>query len=284
MPRKNKSQVLASIDVAAETALVASPVDHDSQLGNWDQAAPETTTDAELEALEALEAVSEPQASEPVQEPQACEPDAASKSFEEVMASFSDEQVEEAVFAIALQLDDRADFEKAKNPDNENIQRTLTKARKLMVTKRAARVLLAANVDPAILNRSVHEGARYNVYAIGKLADAIYGLSGGAVANAINIAVMKSLFRFRAQGLVFTGEMAKAAASDKIRVADNAIKNALVRHTVSASTAPTQASSTMQALRTLGIVNETGLTRNPTYTLTEAPIVAKLDEVLKAAA
>lgn len=152
-----------------------------------------------------------------------------------------------------------------------------------MITLRAASVTLACNVDPAILNRSLHEGSRYNVYAIGKLADAIFALSGGQVSNAINNAVMRSLFRFRAAGKTFTGEMAKAAASDKIRV-DAAVREHLVRHTVSASTAPTQASSTMQALETLGIVKRTGGTKNPTYELTDSPVVRKLEEVLAKAA
>ena len=62
-----------------------------------------------------------------------------------------------------------------------------------------------------------------------------------------------------------------------------AIRKVLIRHTVSASTAPTQASSTMQALATLGVVKAEGSTRNPVYKLTNHPVVEKLEVLLKAA-
>ena len=51
-----------------------------------------------------------------------------------------------------------------------------------------------------------------------QVADLVDGLTTGVLRNAINIAVMRSLFNFRKAGIPFTGEMAKAAASDKIRV------------------------------------------------------------------
>ena len=44
------------------------------------------------------------------------------------------------------------------------------------------------------------------------------GLNTGVLCNAINNAVVRSLLRFHQRGLEFTGDMAKAAASDKIRV------------------------------------------------------------------
>ncbi|AWV14862.1 hypothetical protein A3862_04550 [Methylobacterium sp. XJLW] len=59
-----------------------------------------------------------------------------------------------------------------------------------------------------------------------------------------------------------------------------AIRKHLLRHTVSASTAPTQASSTMQALETLGIVRREGSARNSTFHLTEAPVTQQLEAVL----
>jgi hypothetical protein len=320
--KKTKAEVIAAIDPAVENAICAAPIDHDSQLASWDRPAeteaPVETpwssneeiqrmvfgppSDDELAAeldgvietnpgefsttigIEDAETVEEPiqevqateASAETVQEPQAV-------TFAELRKSFDKEQVEDVVFATASECDERAFFEEAKNADNTNIQRTLKKVRSQLVTMRAAEVLLATSVEPTFINRTLHDGARYNVYALGKLADLVFGVTDGVIANAINIACMKSLFRFRAAGIPFTGEHAKMAASDKIRVADKAVRDALVRHTVSASTAPTQASSTMQALETLGVVRREGSSRNPTFTLTGAPIVQKLEEMLKAA-
>lgn len=215
--------------------------------------------------------------------------EAEPQSWDATLEALPADKVEETVFATAAAFDDRSAFERAKDPDNTNIQRTLKKARAQMVTRRAAQVMLATNVDPATINRVFHEGSRYNVYALGKLADVIFGLTKnpehqqGQITNAINLACMRSLFQFRAAGMQFTGELAKAAASDKIRV-EAAIRSHLVRHTVSASTAPTQASSTMQALTTLGIVKKSGSHRNPTFDLADTPVVAKLHELLHAAA
>jgi hypothetical protein len=256
--------------------------------------APAGVVEDVVETLEAHEAVhegatetptSEPTTEELVIEPTTEEPtpQATASEFDTKLASFSDEDVIAMTVLTAKEFDVRATFETAKDAGNSNIHRTIKKARAQMVTKRAARVLLATNVDPVIFNRSIHDGARYNVYAIGKLGDCVAGLTDGKVSNSINLAIMRSLFHFRAAKSQFTGEMAKAAASDKIRVADSALKALLVRHTVSASTAPTQASSTMQALETLGIVKRSGSGRNPNFDVMDAPVAAKLESVLLAA-
>jgi hypothetical protein len=321
--KKNAAVIPASlagiIDVAAETATSAAMIDHHSQSDSWrsdeqpsDADAsldreyeeerlvpydidPEASAELNLDAtdpvvteeqlleqvvsnLEAIE-VQEPEA---VTEPVHDEP-AEPATFAEVLDSFAEEDIEAKVWATKRAVDERETFERRKDPDNTNIQRTLKKVRSALVTMRAAKVLLATNVDPGhLLNRSVHDGSCYNVYALGKVADLVVALTGGEMANAINIACMRSLFRFRAAGVPFTMEAAKGACSKQYRV-DEAIRSHLVRHTVSPSTAPTQASSTMQALVTLGVVTTSGSGRNPTYTLTDTPLVRALEEVLKAA-
>lgn len=204
-------------------------------------------------------------------------------SFREKMLSFSEDQVSGMTQRVAAAISAREAFELEKKGAGHNIQKTLAKVRKQLMWKDTSRVLLAAQVDPAFINRVLHDGSCYNVYAIDKVADAIKGLAEGTVSNAINRACMVSLFQMRKAGLAFTGEIAKGCASDKHHV-DLAIRKHLLRHTVSASTAPTQASSTMQALETLGIVKREGSTRNPTFTLTGSPIVDRLEEVLFAKA
>lgn len=206
------------------------------------------------------------------------------KTLGELLASFDDDAVTDAVVQIADAIDGRSTFETEKNPDNLNIHRTIKKVRDQMVTKRAARLLMSVKVDPSFINRQVHSGAAYNVYALGKLGDVIKGVTDGIVANAINLACMRSLFAFREAGATFTMECAKGAASKQYaaRHVDAAIRKHLISHTVSTSTAPTQASSTMQALETLGVVRRSGGGKNPIYTLTDAPIVAKLETLLAA--
>lgn len=204
-------------------------------------------------------------------------------TFREAMASFDEVAVQGMTTLITATIDARTAFETGKHGDGSNIQKTLRKVRKALMWKDTSRVMLAANIDPAFLNRTLHDGSRYNVYAVDKVADAVKGLADGIVGNAITRACMVSLFQMRKAGLPFTGEIAKACASDKVPV-ELVIRKHLLRHTVSASTAPTQASSTMQALETLGIVRREGAARNPTFHLTDSPITRRLEEVLFATA
>jgi hypothetical protein len=199
--------------------------------------------------------------------------------FRVLMLAHDELAVQSMTAEITAAIDARSAFETEKHGTSHNIHKTLSKVRKALMWKDTSRVMLAANVDPAFINRTLQDGSRYNVYAVDKVADAVTGLADGVVSNAINRACMVSLFQMREAGIPFTGEIAKACASDKVHV-DLAIRKHLVRHTVSASTAPTQASSTMQALETLGIVRREGAARNPTFHLTDAPITHRLEEVL----
>ena len=147
------------------------------------------------------------------------------------------EQVDMARSTIADAFDERARFESAKNAGNASIQKSLDKSRAKLTQARSVATLLIADATPDFITRSTHEGSAYNVYAADKLADLVNALNTGTIGNAINNAVMRSLFRFRAAGETFTGEMARACASDKLRV-QGSVAKLLVRHTVSTSTAP----------------------------------------------
>jgi hypothetical protein len=205
------------------------------------------------------------------------------KGFQEIVAALDPENVMTMAHSIAKQIDERVEFQRVKAPDgNASIERTLLAARKELATLRGAKVLMASNVTPDFINRTLHDGSRYNVYAFGKLADIARSLiEGVTLSNAINNAVVKSLFRCKKAGVGFTLEIAKAAASDKIRI-DPTLSKHLIRHTVSASTAPTQASSTMQALETLGVVRIDGSRRSPTYSVTNSPIAQALETMFSA--
>jgi hypothetical protein len=237
---------------------------------------------AQLDAVDEAqaEAVSEIQAT--VLELPATENPHDLAAWDQAIAAISQQDAIEMAHKVALAIDTRAAYESDKNPDNGNIHRTLKKARQALSLPSACKAMMVTGFDVGQVNRHKAQNARYNVYALGKLADVLNGVVNGSIGNAINNACLRSLFRFQAAGVPFTMEMAKAAASDKIRITDKNQLGALVRHTVSASTAPTQASSTMQALTDLGIVSRGGSEKNPVFSLTDAPIVSKLSAILQA--
>lgn len=270
---------LAEIVPEMETAVVAGAVDHESQLASWTPSAiaAEELAERELDEAIAMEEGVEPEV-----------------DLDQKRATVAELEAQKMVWQIRNGLDDREAFEvaqserealeKGKEP-NANIFRTLKKVRTQMVTMRAAKLLVAIDVEPAFINRTVNEGSRYNVYALGKLSDVIYGVTDGALQNAINLACLRSLFAMKRAGLGFDMETAKGACSRQyaLKKLSAAVRSHLISHTVSESTAPTQASSTMQALTTLGVVRCNGAGKNASYELTDAPITRKLEAMLKAA-
>lgn len=200
-------------------------------------------------------------------------------SFAERLAAITDAELDAQRVVIAGDFDERASYEADNNEDNLRIQDTLKKCRASMIQGRKVGAMLATATSSEFINRSISANKRYNVYAIEKVADVLDALNGGVLRNAITNAIMRSMFQFRAAGEVFNGEMAKAAASDKIRVQGN-IKNLLVRYTVSSGTAPTQSSSSLQALATVGIVENKGSPKFPVYELTDTPQTKVMEEYL----
>lgn len=284
MARKQK--MIAEVETVApaevDTSIEIEAAEREVQEEWFADAIAEVDTSIEVSEIEAavahLEAIEEQSSEIEVSEAPAdevSEDEANELSWSDMLAAVSDEDVLAKRDAIAAEIDARRAFERSKAPDNENIHKTLKKAADTLTHLGSARVLCVVNVDPAVFNRQVHGGSAYNVYAILKVADLVQGLRGDKVRNAINLACLRSLIAFETAGVDFTGEMAKAAASDKVRVEPKA--RALLRsHTVSASTAPTQASSTMQALQTLGAVVNVGSVKSPLYRMTEAPVAAEL--------
>ncbi len=207
--------------------------------------------------------------------------DAPVLTLVEAIAAVTDAQRDAKLVDIHAAFDERVTFETMADPGNTNILKNLKGYRQKMALPGIAGILVATDVDPDFINRSLTSGKRFNVYGIDKLNDLLHGLNSGHFKNAINIAVMKSMFKFRAAGVKFTGLAALAAASDKVKV-DKGMSGILVRHTVSASTAPTQSSSTMNALSVIGAVRNTGSVKFPIWELTDAPVTKRLEELLAA--
>jgi hypothetical protein len=194
--------------------------------------------------------------------------------------NFTLEQKEEKKGEIVSEFANRKAYEASLPGLSSKMLPNLEAEEKKMATIGAAGLFLAMDVDPNFINREVSTGSRFNVYAFQKVNDLIVALDGGFMQNAINRAIVTSLFNFRDAGIPFTGVAALAAASDKVK-ADRAITKHLVRHTVSANTASTQKSSTMVALKALGVITNSGTRGHEVWTLTDTPATRRLEEVVR---
>ena len=270
---------IESLPEAIELPGVDFPVISDAELEILNdmivaEEAPETQPEPSIEP----EAVHEDEAPA-----QAVADDEAPETFADITGALDPELVKQKVVAIGVSCLDRETFEAEKSAitGKDNIQGTLKKVRQNLVRTHAARVMLAANVSEGFINRELHDGSRYNVYALHKFSDLVDALTGNKLSNAINIAVVRTLFNFSKARATFDKTVALAAASESlVRTVPVGQRSMVVSHTVGASTAPTQASSTMQALMTLGVVRITGgTTKNPVYTVNSNAQARALEEV-----
>jgi hypothetical protein len=236
----------------------------------------------EVQVQEAQAEVQEDQAVLEVQAPQA--EDQPQIAFGDLMKEVPEELVTKTMNLMKDRIADRRQMEVEKNSYNDNIHRTLKNVEQTMVRPVAAMVMVAASVSPNFIVEESRAGEHYNVYAMGKLNDLVDALAGLKLSNAINRAIVRSMFKLRDAGVTITREILECAASDKIRMKDRGVESLLVRHTVGASTAPTQTSSTLRALETLGIVKVTGSKQNTVVTLLDTPQTAALEQVANAMA
>lgn len=163
-------------------------------------------------------------------------------------------------------------------------QNSFRKARNEMASLGQAGFFVAADIDPSFINRSIAGDKRFNIYAIDKIVEIVRGVDGGFLQNPIVRSVLLSMFNFRDAGLPFTKNAMEAAISSSVKVNERAMIKHLVRHTVSASTAPTQTSQMRHALTTLGIATRQVSGRNTeVFTLTDSPTTRRLEQVLRAA-
>ncbi len=200
-------------------------------------------------------------------------------TYADAIAALSPDQVETFRTRLVTGFDDRLTLEHRKDPTADAKQKKIAAAKAKLATTQSAQVMTLAESDPGFVTRSSADNTWFNIYAIDKVADLVRAFATGQTKNEVNVAIVKSLFACVAQKITFTGELARAAVSDKIPVKDATAAKALTRHTVSASTAPTQASSTMSALEVLGIVKNTGTAQFPVWVLQDSVMTERLKEV-----
>lgn len=248
--------------------------------------------ESEAEVLAEAEAAAAPAAPET---PATTEPEAAPADetvviahvpgdLKEMVKNVTPEAVATKQTEVNAEFSSRIAFEKAQPGLSAKMVPNLEASQKRLSSLAAAGLFCAVDLDPAFINREVAVGSRFNVYALQKVGDLVVGMTGGFLQNAINRAVLLSLFNFRDAGMPFNGDAALAAVSDKVKI-ERAIAKHLVRHTVSANTASTQKSSTMNALEVMGVVTSNKLKgKAEIFTLTDTPQTRRLEEVLRKAA
>jgi hypothetical protein len=136
-------------------------------------------------------------------------------TFGDLVANVTDSSYKSMKAEMAAQLDARLEFEERKSLETgkDNIFRNLTKTRgKLVAAYAPSATFCALDIDPAFFNRVLHDGSRYSVYAANKLADLCEGLVNSGLANAINQAIVRSLFAVEAAPSS-TGSTARTAAT-----------------------------------------------------------------------
>lgn len=205
------------------------------------------------------------------------------RSFGHLLSEVTMEQEKTMQADLALAFADRAAFEQQTNPSNDNIQKTIRKLIAAYSTPNVARALVVLKVGAGHINETEQGVKRRNVYALDKIRDVLYGAVTGHMKNAINIACLTSIFKLEVAKEPFTMSVAKMCASDKI-AAPAHLKALLRRHTVSESTASTQASSTMTALEVLGVVKNVGTRNHPSFMLTNSPLTTRLRDMFAPAA
>jgi hypothetical protein len=142
-----------------------------------------------------------------------------------------------------------------RTPDNANIQKTLAGIRADLDHDAIVATMIAANVPAEFINQAERGNARFNVYAAEKVANVARVLAGAGRLNHYTRAIVASAYRCAAAGLPFTHADAVAACSLEVK-ADPA--KPLVRYEkhVAPNTASTQASSSIAALKTFGVLTE----------------------------
>lgn len=205
-------------------------------------------------------------------------------NLKEIADKIEIEQVEAFCERVRAEFVARAAYEKAKNEANDRIQKTLHGCANILASIRGARGMLACDVDPSFINRHHRDNQRFNVYAIEKVGKFVQQMDFGAIGNAINNAIFKTMWNFMNAGDEFTMDAAKCAASADIRLKEEQQRwrKHLVRHTVKSTVASTQSSSTLNAMAVLGIAKQTGMKNGvEVWQMIDGPQTRRIADVLK---
>lgn len=158
---------------------------------------------------------------------------------------------------LISEIEDRAAYEATKNAENANIQKTLKGIRSDLEHSAIAEVMHNASVPANFINHAERGNARFNVYAAEKVANVARVLVGAGRLNHYTRAILASAQRCHAAGVPFTHADAVSCCSLSVK-ADPSKATLLVHYEkhIAPNTASTQASSSIAALKTFGILRE----------------------------
>lgn len=182
---------------------------------------------------------------------------------------------------LLSQIDARAAFELAKSVDNTNIQKTLSDLRASVDHDVIAKLMLAANVDAAFINRSERVNARFNVYSAEKVINAIRAAASAATLNHYSLAIMRSIVACQKASVDFTQRDALSACSLNAKVdSSKAAYITQYQKHVALDTAATQSSSSLNALVIAKAIVEYRNAANATcFKLADTEIAEKLSAI-----
>lgn len=155
----------------------------------------------------------------------------------------------------------RITHERCKNGDNHSIASCLNGIAKDVAHDSIASIMLQSNCDADFINRSERVSARYNVYAAEKVANVARAIAVVKTLNHYTRAIFASALALEASAFVLSHKSAVAACSSSIKHSDakqeRVLKSTRYAKHVAAQTASTQASSSLNALATMGVFSET---------------------------
>lgn len=155
-------------------------------------------------------------------------------------------------------FDARATYERSKNAENDNMQKTLKDLRASVAHVKIAEIMSACNVNAQFINRAERNNARFNVYSAEKVVNVARAIASVNSLNHYTKAIYASILSFANAKLDFSHKDAIAACSLSVKCSDTKRAKALVQYQkhVAANTASTQASSSLNALLQYRVIEE----------------------------
>lgn len=157
-------------------------------------------------------------------------------------------------------IETRIAYEQDKCASNDTIVKTLRDLQKNVSHDAIASVLAASNVDAEFINRQERVNARFNVYSAEKVVNIARNVAKVATLNHYTRAIVATALALEAQDKRLTHRDAVCACSANVKHTDSKRESVLksmryAKH-ISANTARTQASSSLNALQVFDIVRE----------------------------
>lgn len=167
-------------------------------------------------------------------------------------------KIQDYKVALVAAFDARAEYETAKNADNDSIQKTLKDMRVSVDHDSIAEIMLSANVDSNFINRSERKTARFNVYSAQKVVNVARAIASAETLNHYTKAILASAVALQSNEMLLTHKDASAACSLSVK-SDSKRDKLLKKYQkhVAANTAATQSSSSINALQMFDVLQET---------------------------